>query len=1264
MLLSQEIEDLCDDGFEGSNDERSIFLEVLFGNDTDHTSKRCLVTGVINLDCESGKNTDTSLCSNSENSVVTSQSSSKNIHIEDFNNVSEAFKENSAPGCSPDKITLVERNDEDVSVKRMKFSVDELPNTITGSGKISNSSVIPKEIVSGMFCPASGSVCETLTFRLVESSSHGVTSSSYLLKQHVGMDRQGIVSDQNVLKCRLPGLDGNDGKEVVVSKAIASPVSQESFATRLLTASPSVPVLEKSGSVHAEERPKLLESPKMDESNLSLKTDPMKDPRSLLQYHVINLLEAAGWRIERRKRPSRHYMDTVYITPKGRPVREFPKVWRLCGELLFEDRYIFMQENKCKEWADFSQFYSDLSDTLINIEKEMNHLETASRLVHWWRLLDPFVTVVFIDRKIGTLRKGEVVKATRSLLIDRNKKSDTVLALNNCVEHQFPLSQISAENSLPVFGRNFHTCCQQVSKYGGQTNNGAVELLTGVSMYKADGMCLLHTVNGMGNQCSGIPGNKINSQYLTSSPACGSDSTFSQSGICRYDVLVTPRNCNNMLGGSGAVSPHQNINTKSPNFDKQSSEHNVGALKEVAEDVLLESLEGKDKLLEGKVTDKVGSHLQGSLVHHPNCTNDNLDHSQDSEAVQQSQHSEQEGGQCSEASNFKMVDTFSPVDTVDVIMKRKIRRKSKKISEIKLSTLYQSDILGTTSTDKADLPNSKAHCTHIELKEVQEYLIAGTPVNSRNRGSYKNSLSLSSCQLQIEKRRSRLKRRCAHNGSRTGKKKSCQIDDDDLLVSAIIKNKDCSPSTARHSAKIKACKLRSRRKLKSQKSRCRLLPRNLGSEGKHFKDGKWHSAGARTVLSWLIDSGVISLNDVIQYRNPKDDSVIKDGLITRDGIICKCCSKVLTISEFKIHAGFKLNRPCLNLFMESGKPFTLCQLQAWSAEYKIRKSRTRVVQAGEDDQNDDSCGLCGDGGELICCDNCPSTFHQACLSTQELPEGSWYCPNCTCRICGELVNDKEASSSSDALKCLQCEHKYHDACMKGKGVYEGAVPDTWFCGESCHEVYSGLQSRVGLVNHVANGFSWTLLRCIHDDQKVHSAQRFTLKAECNSKLAVAIAIMEECFVSMVDPRTGIDMIPQVLYNWGSDFARLNFYGFYSVVLEKDDVLISVASIRVHGTTVAEMPLIATCSQYRRQGMCRCLMIAIEEMLMSFKVEKLVIAAIPNLVETWTEGFGFIPVEENEKKNLNKINLMVFPGTVLLKKPLYEIQKADRHSELN
>lgn len=47
------------------------------------------------------------------------------------------------------------------------------------------------------------------------------------------------------------------------------------------------------------------------------------------------------------------------------------------------------------------------------------------------------------------------------------------------------------------------------------------------------------------------------------------------------------------------------------------------------------------------------------------------------------------------------------------------------------------------------------------------------------------------------------------------------------------------------------------------------------------------------------------------------------------------------------------------------------------------------------------------------------------------------------------------------------------------------------------------------------------------------------------------------------------------------------------------------------------------------------------MLKSLKVEMLVVSAIPTLVETWTVGFGFQPLKENEKRSLSENNMMVF-----------------------
>ncbi|KAK9269790.1 hypothetical protein L1049_001568 [Liquidambar formosana] len=374
--------------------------------------------------------------------------------------------------------------------------------------------------------------------------------------------------------------------------------------------------------------------------------DSVKDHRPILQHHVTRLLEAAGWVIERRKRNCRRNTESVYRSPEGRPIREFPRAWRLCGQILFADKYDLVRENDGRQWTNISQFCSDLSNTLIDIEKDLDRPVTATALAHQWNLLDPFVTVVFIDRKIGVLRKGNVVEATGSLLIDKDNKSDDVLALTadssgselaqRCVSTRLCDSSMTTESALTVLQGNYHTHEEQLGKESilklGQTQKGEVKSLKGVLIYMADkeGRCLIDGVNGV-ESSKGISGNNMSNLDLSSIPVSGSDSTCIQSGSCLYDVPVTSRNVDTMLGGSETVSTHQDSNTSSLSCDKQSSEHNVETPMRVVEDVSINSCEEKNELLEGQFTDKVGNHLQGFLLDHPSCRNDCLAESHNSE---------------------------------------------------------------------------------------------------------------------------------------------------------------------------------------------------------------------------------------------------------------------------------------------------------------------------------------------------------------------------------------------------------------------------------------------------------------------------------------------------------------------------------------------------------------------------------------------------------------------------------------------------------
>ncbi|CAF4474141.1 unnamed protein product, partial [Rotaria magnacalcarata] len=51
----------------------------------------------------------------------------------------------------------------------------------------------------------------------------------------------------------------------------------------------------------------------------------------------------------------------------------------------------------------------------------------------------------------------------------------------------------------------------------------------------------------------------------------------------------------------------------------------------------------------------------------------------------------------------------------------------------------------------------------------------------------------------------------------------------------------------------------------------------------------------------------------------------------------------------------------------------------------------------EDDNHMEYCRVCRDGGELLCCDRCPSSYHMRCLipPMTVIPEEDWFCPRCT-----------------------------------------------------------------------------------------------------------------------------------------------------------------------------------------------------------------------------------------------------------------------------
>ncbi|KAK9840665.1 hypothetical protein WJX81_008358 [Elliptochloris bilobata] len=117
-----------------------------------------------------------------------------------------------------------------------------------------------------------------------------------------------------------------------------------------------------------------------------------------------------------------------------------------------------------------------------------------------------------------------------------------------------------------------------------------------------------------------------------------------------------------------------------------------------------------------------------------------------------------------------------------------------------------------------------------------------------------------------------------------------------------------------------------------------------------------------------------------------------------------------------------------NYSLNEGEPSVYGRETARPVDGGYKKKGRQV--AGKDYTHSDLCQICWDGGLLVCCDECPASYHFDCLGmTEEDVPKRWACPHHKCVECGRST----AAAGGLLFRCQGCANAYcedhlpHDA---------------------------------------------------------------------------------------------------------------------------------------------------------------------------------------------------------------------------------------------